>query len=327
LADYRRICPTIIALFIVVAGIGDALASNFSLFPEAGYAVHEFFKGSQHEVRVHVIRGAEPGPTVLLVGGIHGDEPATAMAADRYAHVLATRGSLIVVPRLNRPAVVAGTRPGRTGDMNRLFDLPETGLAANDRGVVTLAKLLISQSDYVLNLHQGSGFYAPSWVNRDRNPSRWGQTYVIDAPVFEGKSGGRLELMSFATSVTERSNARISDPLYRFRVRNTDTERKGRVGKEQHKSLTFFAVSQASKMALGIEATKNCSRHQAVALLVTATDSVLQEAGVMLEQFPSDGVASLAQSPEYKAINPGRCIAALDRTRAAVFPSTGRPGR
>jgi hypothetical protein len=327
LADYRRVCPAIVVLLVVIACSGDAFAFNYSLFPDTGNLVHEFFKGSRHEVRVHVIRGEEQGPTVLIVGAIHGDEPATHLAVERYTQVTVKRGSLIVVPRLNRPASVAGTRHGTTGDMNRLFGLPETEPAASDRGVVSLAKLLIGKSDYVLNLHQGGGFYAPSWINRDRNPSRWGQTYVIDASVFEPQPGTRIDLMAFAASAAERSNARIRDPLYRFHVRNTDTERKGRVGKEQQTSLTFFAASKASKMALGIEATKNCSRAQAVDLLVTATDSVLQEAGLMLEHFPSERGDFTGKVAGQKAVNPRRHVAALGSVGTAALPLNFQPGR
>lgn len=327
MADYRRVCSAIVGLLAIVAGSGGASAFNYSLFPDRGTLVHEFFKGSEHEVRVDVVRGAEEGPTVLIVGGIHGDEPATYLAAEQYTQVSMRRGALIVVSRLNRPAVAAGTRHGKAGDMNRLFGLKETELTASDLGVVSLAKALIGQSDYVLNLHQGSGFYAPSWISRDRNPSKWGQTYVIDAPVLESQAGTRIDVMAFAASAAERFNRRIGDPLYHFQVRNTNTERGGRVGKEQQKSLTFFAASKARKTALGIEATKECSRAQAIALLVTATDSLLQEAGLILGQFPSDRVETAGYLPGQKAANPGRRVAALDRLRTAAFPLILRPDR
>ncbi|MEO0249652.1 MAG: M99 family carboxypeptidase catalytic domain-containing protein [candidate division WOR-3 bacterium] len=327
MADYRRICSAVVTVLIGIVVLGDAFSSDIFPFPGEGCTVRHFFQGSRHEVLVHVIRGAEEGPVVLIIGGIHGDEPASHMAADKYTQVSLAKGSLVIVPRLNRPAVVAGTREGRTGDMNRLFHLPETKLEASDRGVVSLAKLLIAQSDYVVNLHQGSGFYDPSWISQNRNPSRWGQSYVIDTSVIRSKSGERLDLLGFAMSAAQRSNATIGSPNFRFHVRNTGSERDRLVGKEQHKSLTFFAVSKASKIALGVEATKSCSQAQAVALLATATDSVLREAGLVLKQFPSEQADLVEQVRARVALSPGARLAALGRRAVVVSSVPGRPNR
>ena len=53
------------------------------------------------------------GPTVLLTGGVHGDEYEGPVLLARLARALAAQqvvGRLIIVPSLNLPAVLAGRR-------------------------------------------------------------------------------------------------------------------------------------------------------------------------------------------------------------------------
>ena len=46
----------------------------------------------------------------MITGGVHGDEPAGAAAAEQIRHWTIRRGTLIVVPRANPPALAAKTR-------------------------------------------------------------------------------------------------------------------------------------------------------------------------------------------------------------------------
>ena len=57
-----------------------------------------------------MIETGVPGPTVLIVGGIHGNEPAGFRAADQVRHWPINRGKLIVIPKLNRLGVEANIR-------------------------------------------------------------------------------------------------------------------------------------------------------------------------------------------------------------------------
>jgi hypothetical protein len=194
-----------------------------------------------------------------------------------------------VAPRLNAVAIAGRTRQGLGGDMNRLFDLSEEMSRTNpDAKVIELAKTLISQADYVLNLHQAYDFYAPRWISRHRNPSRWGQSNVIDAPIYHLPNGEKLELGRFAQAISKRSNNRIKNGNYHFLVNDTNTAGpKSRHG-EQRGSLTYFALTKQHKIALGVEATKNCSLPQAVGFLTIAVNAAMAEAGVEPDAFPSD---------------------------------------
>jgi hypothetical protein len=188
---------------------------------------------------------------------------------------------------LNLPAVLEGKRQGLSGDMNRLFHLPENSNSTLDSKVVDLAKALIKKADYVLNLHQGEGFYSPKWISHKRNPFKWGQCNVIDAPIFDLPNGDKLELASFAKKIASRSNSKIEDKKFHFQVNNTNTASIKSLHKEQRRSLTYYALYQQHKTALALESTKNCSLSQAVAFLTIATNSIIEEIGIKAENLPS----------------------------------------
>ncbi len=83
-------------------------------------------RGTRFETPVHTVETRIEGPTVLVTGGIHGNEPAGAAAAEHIRHWPITRGRLVVLPRVNVPAFKAQQRriPGvdkAEGDLNRNF--------------------------------------------------------------------------------------------------------------------------------------------------------------------------------------------------------------
>ena len=92
---------------------------------------------SAYATTYYVHESGQPGPIVMVTGGMHGDEPAGAAAAEeiRYWHV--ARGRLIIVPRLNVPALAAHQRATpradeSLADLNR--DFPRSGKTEPPRG-------------------------------------------------------------------------------------------------------------------------------------------------------------------------------------------------
>ncbi len=275
--------------------LGDVL-KNFS-YEKQRQPLSEtktFFKGSDQEVVVYHLQGRGAGPTVLIFAGIHGDESGGYLTADRYADLKVLRGNVIVVPRLNLFAILAKKRIGLSGqDMNRKFQ-PREEIEDPDNKVVGLAKSLMDQADIILNLHQGYGFYSPVWIDGTRNPIRWGQCNVIDAPTLDLPDGRRLELEHFARKVTGRINSRIADKTYHFQVNNTNTSHEQSLHKEQRKSLTYYALAVKHKMAFGIEATKNCSFAQSLSYLTIAVNAIMEDAGIAVEAFPPTSPEAIA---------------------------------
>jgi len=175
--------------------------------------------------------------------------------------------------------------------MNRLFNQPENSKNP-DMKVVNLAKTLIKKADYVVNVHQGDGFYSPTWVDSKRNPSRWGQSNVIDTPNFDLPNGEKLELDKFAERVAQKTNVKIKDVKFHFQVNNTNTGSEDTAHKEQRKSLTYYTITKEHKVAIALEATKNCTPAQATSFLMTAINSVVEETGIIPEKYPSESQPS-----------------------------------
>ena len=53
-----------------------------------------FFTGTNHELEVYKIYGRKDGPTMLIIGGIQGDEPGGLLSADSYADIKLEKGNL-----------------------------------------------------------------------------------------------------------------------------------------------------------------------------------------------------------------------------------------
>ncbi|RPJ77646.1 MAG: hypothetical protein EHJ94_10615, partial [Deltaproteobacteria bacterium] len=79
-----------------------------------------FFEGTDHELHVYKSFGKEPGKTLMLIGGIQGDEPGGFLSADLYADFSLSKGNLIVVPRANFLSIMLNKRKVNQ-DMNRKF--------------------------------------------------------------------------------------------------------------------------------------------------------------------------------------------------------------
>lgn len=111
------------------------------------------------------------GPTLLLLGGAHGDEFEAPIVLSDLAQggIDASRlqGRVIIVPALNLPAVMNGSRlsPLDNGNMNRAFPGNPTG-TATERIADFVSRELISRADVILDLHSGgrSLSFVPSTI-------------------------------------------------------------------------------------------------------------------------------------------------------------------
>lgn len=108
------------------------------------------------------------GPTVLIVGGNHGDEYEGQITVARLCRELpieAVSGQLILLPVANLPAAVAGCRvsPLDRGNLNRSFPGdPDGGPTAAI--AYYIESELVARADFVIDLHSGGSSleYIPS---------------------------------------------------------------------------------------------------------------------------------------------------------------------
>ena len=192
--------------------------------------------------------------TLLVIAGIHGNEPGSYFAASILADYYDIKSkNLWIVPNLNKESIQDNNR-GNNGDMNRKFSI----IKKHDKDKNTIEavkKLILSKKvSLVLNLHDGHGFYRKDFQGKIFNPNAWGQTCVIDqCKLNENQPFGNLT--KIASEVKKSVNKRLIKEHHAFDVRNTKTKYED---EQMQLSLTYFAVTN-NKPAFAIESSKDLS--------------------------------------------------------------------
>lgn len=115
-------------------------------------------------VPVIVIKGARPGPKLLVTAGIHGDELSGIDVIHRLASLdpQAMAGTLVMVPGLNTPGLLQGTREWTPDDsrsapnLNREMPGVEGGRGVEDYAGRLWTRLLRPNADQAVDLHTQS---------------------------------------------------------------------------------------------------------------------------------------------------------------------------
>ncbi|GAA0249222.1 succinylglutamate desuccinylase/aspartoacylase family protein [Haladaptatus pallidirubidus] len=141
---------------------GGALMATAAGFTGLGAASGErssytIRTGTEEETEVYVTKSGEPGPTAVVVGGIHGNEESGYRAVDDVATWSIDRGELVMIPRANPIAIKRGTYSNDNGNLNRKFTPGKEPKTA-------LARAIWSAIDRhnpktVLSLHSSKGLY------------------------------------------------------------------------------------------------------------------------------------------------------------------------
>lgn len=128
--------------------------------PKAGRFEWTMQSGTPWETPLVVTHSGVRGPSVLVLGGVHGNEPGGWLAAEQVAGWQPAIGSLLVVPRANILSTRALERTlPHLGDLNRLYgstaDMPMAKMASEIIGLSTQFHV-----DFLLDMHESWGFYA-----------------------------------------------------------------------------------------------------------------------------------------------------------------------
>ena len=159
----------------------------------------------------HVVDSGVEGPTVVITGGIHGNEPSGARVAEQIRHWPVQRGRLVVVPRVNTPALNLNQRripdaPAELEDLNRNFpgrdnDQPRGEIAS------ALWQFVVDQKpDWVFDLHEGYQF------NISHQPKPGKDKSVGSSIIFDAKQ----DVGPLVERMLEAANATVTDPDRRF---------------------------------------------------------------------------------------------------------------
>jgi len=309
----------VVAIIISVFILSDVVWADVVWVQKKVHTV--FFEGTDHELDIYKIYGETPGKTLLLIGGIQGDEPGGFLSADHYADISLAKGNLIVVPRANFKSIVLYRRKVND-DMNRKFG--EDRKDNYETKIVEILKKLINESDCLLNLHDGSGFYSDKWEGSDRNPEKYGQSIISDCEVFvNSKTGAVVELGAMARSVANKINMEIEDSLHYVHFNNHRTAEKNSSHKEQRKSATYYALYTCGIPAFGIETSKSLPlelkvRHHNLAInaFMEKLDIIPEIPGLNIKKpvldylviSINDSLPIVVKNQETLHINSGDCI-------------------
>lgn len=211
---------------------------------------------------VHVSDSGRPGPTVVVVGGQHGNEPAGAVAARDVATWEVARGTLVVVPEANPRALDNGTREVDGRDLNAQFPVGDRPTSRQARAIWSV--LVRHDADVVVDLHSSDGIY--------------GVDGGVGQAVFPTVTGD-------AVPHAETAIARVNDE---YRLDGPRSFRRGNAMGRSGRSLTRKVAGDLNETAYIVETTKrNTTRRTRVEWTTSVTWEVLRLHGVVSGERPA----------------------------------------
>lgn len=111
-----------------------------------------------------IARGAQPGKTLLTIGGVHGDEYEGPTAIQNVFNEIvpsAMRGTFVGIPVMNGPAFAAAQREGHWDHLNLARVFPGSGSGSPTMRIAhAFREHLLPQADLLLDIHSGGNAYA-----------------------------------------------------------------------------------------------------------------------------------------------------------------------
>ncbi len=128
--------------------------------------VETLAKGTKYATKLYVIDSGKPGPVVMIVGGVHGNERAGYTAANKVKDWRVKRGKLLVLPKANVLAVNNKVRYlSKVGDLNRDFPRTSKGKADNTLSRAIWSAVKKHKVDWLMDMHEGYDYYKKKSTN------------------------------------------------------------------------------------------------------------------------------------------------------------------
>jgi hypothetical protein len=117
---------------------------------------------SINQIESFTIDSGVNGPTLLLIGGTHGNEPAGTVGLEKFikTNINISKGKIIIIPRVNKIGLFLGTRWGFNSfipiDYNRNYPSNTNEIASDhiNRQIINYTKF----ADFTVDFHEGWGF-------------------------------------------------------------------------------------------------------------------------------------------------------------------------
>lgn len=254
--------------------------------------------------------------TVLIFGGMQGDEPGGFHAASLLiSDYNITKGKIIVAPNLAFDSIIKRAR-GVKGDLNRKF----AHISKDDPDYETIQRIkeliLRDEVGMVLNLHDGWGFYHPTFIDEMKNPKRWGNSSVIDTKEINASRWGDLE--NIAADTVKVLNSKLIDPKHKYHLKNTQT--KELEDTQMLKALTYFVISN-NKAAFANEASKNLPVNLRAYYHLVAIENYFKTVGIEFErsfELTPEGVKRAINKELSVRLFTNKILISLDNPRKEI---------
>ena len=217
--------------------------------------------GTDRETPLYIITAPEEGPTVMVIGGVHGDEPAGYEAAQVVSTWLVDRGTLLVLPRANALAVATGTRyPEGTLNLNRIFPGNAAGSPTERLAASIFAVMAEYRPLWVVDLHEARVFEHLQF-------DALGQTIIYP------EDGEQIELIEW---IIAGMNSSITEKLHQFQVKRGGVAG-GTIYASRLLQLESFTVETTQELPLQDRINQHLD---AVRLLLSSLGVTVNEGGL-----------------------------------------------
>ncbi len=151
-----------ISLIMLLSILAIASTLSDSAAAQTSYPVlsqETVASGTKYATQLYIIRSSNPGPVVMFVSGVHGNETAGYTAASILKDYRINKGTLLILPKANLRAIQSDVRRvSGEKDLNRSFpqstnDSADTGLAKEIYNVVKRYKV-----DWLVDMHEGANY-------------------------------------------------------------------------------------------------------------------------------------------------------------------------
>lgn len=130
-------------------------------------------QGTKYATPMYIISSGKPGPVVMIVGGVHGNETAGYRAAAQVKDFCIKSGTLLVIPNANKRADDRGVRYiSGEGDLNRAFPTTSGSTGKNALARDIYQTVHTYKVDWLLDLHEGYDY------STSRSNTSVGQTII-----------------------------------------------------------------------------------------------------------------------------------------------------
>jgi len=128
--------------------------------------IYYFIYNYANDIEIVTIDSMKTGPTILLIGGVHGNEPAGSVALYKFISILKKNnniqtGKLFIIPCPNKLGLVFNSRwllhRLNNRDLNRNFPRNKEEIALDPISAKIMEYVL--KSDLIIDFHEGWGFH------------------------------------------------------------------------------------------------------------------------------------------------------------------------